>query len=425
MRSIPCSPKCKIVRQILLDHPLSYALTATTDVLVVYLQQFWKTVSKVPKTKDTIRFKLDIQEIMYTVDMFHDTLYLPVETPDNPFIAPVNIEIIESFMNRFGYQGVVDKDVIQYPRFTKLIIADLMKKFPSISLILEEDYHSIKDDIPLIRATDDYKEYEMVFVGVVVPMNQPQSVVSTEGTHKTKPRAHRTPTLTAASPQGKKRKQSVVEGGQDDESYASKFANSMLHDDVDDYGDRIEPRSHNKHPEIVNDDDNEEEKKYEKKDYEMGILEIRTENMQTLIPTPPRSPRIILSSDKNINQELTRVLTIFDRTRMEPTLNDMLSNQFRNDEEYAYHLEQATHFMKNQTVWESRQEDIRRPIPKPLVFYKPQRIPNEPLRYLYNKDLFFLKNGNTEEKKYVLSLHKIHAESFLEVDLEEMMNRWV
>ncbi|GKC02795.1 hypothetical protein Tco_0994405, partial [Tanacetum coccineum] len=84
---------------------------------------------------------------------------------------------------------------------------------------------------------------------------------------------------------------------------------------------------------------------------------------------------------------------------MEATLNDMLSNQFRNDEEYAYHLEQATHFMKNQTVWESRQEDIRRTIPKPLVFYKPQRNPNEPPRYLYNKDLFFLKNGNTEEKK--------------------------
>ncbi|GKB82543.1 hypothetical protein Tco_0949438 [Tanacetum coccineum] len=267
----------KTLWHILLNHPLSYALTATTDVPAVYLQQFWKTVSKVPKTKDTIRFKLDTQEIMYTVDMFHDTLYLPVETPDNPFIAPVNIEIIESFMNRFGYQGVVDKDVIQYPHFTKLIITDLMKKFPSISLILEEDYHSIKDDIPLIRATDDYKEYEMVFLRVVVPMNQPQPVVSTEGTHKTKPRAHRTPTLTAASPQGKKRKQSVVEGGQDDESYASKFANSMLHDDVDDYGDMIEPRSHNKHPKIVDDDDNDEEKKYEKKDYEMGILEIRTE----------------------------------------------------------------------------------------------------------------------------------------------------
>ncbi|GJR66673.1 hypothetical protein Tco_0012738 [Tanacetum coccineum] len=50
---------------------------------------------------------------------------------------------------------------------------------------------------------------------------------------------------------------------------------------------------------------------------------------------------------------------------------------------------------------------------------------NEPPRYLYNKDLFFLKHGNTEEKKYILSLHKIHAERFPEADLEEKMNRWV
>ncbi|GKA99512.1 hypothetical protein Tco_0827506 [Tanacetum coccineum] len=190
------------------------------------------------------------------------------------------------------------KDVIQYPRFTKLIIVDLMKKFTSISLRLEEDYHSIKDDIPLvsvytmgnvtvrgvlisdalltkgIRSTDDYKEYETVFVNVVVLMNQPQPIVSTQGTHRSTPRAHRTPTLTIASPRGKKRKKSiretsspqkslkvtikqkqVVEGGKDKESYADKFVASMIHNDDDNSSDRIEPGSHKEHPEIVDDDD--------------------------------------------------------------------------------------------------------------------------------------------------------------------------
>ncbi|GJX05156.1 hypothetical protein Tco_0191072 [Tanacetum coccineum] len=52
-----------------------YAFTATVDVPVVYLQQFWKTCSKVPETKDTIKFKLDIQEITYIVDMFRDTSF--------------------------------------------------------------------------------------------------------------------------------------------------------------------------------------------------------------------------------------------------------------------------------------------------------------------------------------------------------------
>ncbi|GKC68513.1 hypothetical protein Tco_1101111, partial [Tanacetum coccineum] len=117
-----------------------------------------------------------------------------------------------------------------------------------------------------------------------------------------------------------------------------------------------------------------------------------------------------------------RVPTIFDHARMEATLNDRLSNQIRNAEEYAYHLEQATNFMENQIVWESRQEDIRRSIPKPLIFYGPQRNLNEPPGYFYNKDLFFLKNGNTEEKNYILSLYKIHTELFPEADLEEKMN---
>ncbi|GJW78608.1 hypothetical protein Tco_0140290 [Tanacetum coccineum] len=41
------------------------------------------------------------------------------------------------------------------------------------------------------------------------------------------------------------------------------------------------------------------------------------------------------------------VPTIFDRARMEATLNDMLSIQFKNAEEYAYHLEQIINFMEN------------------------------------------------------------------------------
>ncbi|GKC17873.1 hypothetical protein Tco_1014655 [Tanacetum coccineum] len=640
-----------------------------------------------------------------------------METPKNLFVAPVNIQTIEAFMSKVGYQGVVDKvrafymnnvaqpwktlfkvfnrclttrtsghnqtkinilqlfhavinqtnvdyaallwwdfinnvfqkkEAIQYPRFIKLIIADLMKKFPNIPQRIDEDYHSIKDDIPLvsvyttgnvlvqgmliidecltkeIRATDDFKEYEMVFMN-------------------------------------------VVEGEKDD----------------DDSKDRLEPGSHKKNLKHVDDYDD-EEKVDEKKDAEMGSLETRTVEMQTPIPTTPRSPRTILYSDKNITQELMdtvslptattsknphskqrissrynhlpgvlrlmcrrqgymiqnmeqkcvttkyfwkthkkvdqvlhtivpqlaeratddliennlkpsiaatiiedhdafrsevldlvsqefnaqapkiieelfknyvqsnviqvhpttttstettssadlqqqlylkmkrslqdqandpvlwevlkrkfeksstsntscrdddihsqrhddhqeddappegekrvkrhkaskssksargssskhsakdsttyvskqqqqqewdawveetvidedevipkdetpelitelqnvdkHVPTIFDRARIEATLNDMLSNQFKNAKEYAYHLEQTTNFIENQIVLESRQKDIRRPVPRPLIFFGPQQNPNEPLRYLYNKDLFFLKNGNTKEK---------------------------
>ncbi|GKC07645.1 hypothetical protein Tco_0999255 [Tanacetum coccineum] len=191
LQSILCSLKCKIVGQILLDHPLSYALTVTTDVPVLYLQQFWRTVSKVPGPKDTIKFMLDTQEFTYTVDMFCDILHFLVETLENPFFTPVNIETIEAFMNRVGYQGVVDK-----------VSAFYMKN-------LAQPWQTMfKDDIPLvsvytngnilirgmliqdaflteeIRATDDFKDYETVFMNVDVPMNQPQPVVSTQGIHR-------------------------------------------------------------------------------------------------------------------------------------------------------------------------------------------------------------------------------------------------
>nr|GEW94365.1 hypothetical protein [Tanacetum cinerariifolium] len=73
--------------------------------------------------------------------------------------------------------------------------------------------------------------------------------------------------------------------------------------DDDESDDRLEPGSHKENLEYIDDDDD-EEKVDEKKDGDMGSLDTSTEEMQTPIPTPPRSPKTILSSDKNITQEL-------------------------------------------------------------------------------------------------------------------------
>ncbi|GJT43491.1 hypothetical protein Tco_0952206 [Tanacetum coccineum] len=76
--------------------------------------------------------------------------------------------------------------------------------------------------------------------------------------------------------------------------------------DDDDSDNRLEPGSHKDNPETVDDDaDNYVEKVDEQETGEIGSLETRTDETQTTIPTPPRSPRTILSSDKNITQELT------------------------------------------------------------------------------------------------------------------------
>ncbi|GKD81159.1 hypothetical protein Tco_1347998 [Tanacetum coccineum] len=205
------------------------------------------------------------------------------------------------------------KESIQYPRFIKLIIADLMKKFPNIPKRLEEEYHSIKDDVPLLR------------------------------TNRNTPRAPKTPTVFASPQESKKRKQTaresssrrviiknkkpntpsipppgddrerdemakatilsltlhktaldaeakenitkvqeileqeeidkLVDGDEDEDSYASAFANSVINNDDDDTGSMLEPENHKKHPEHVSDDD-EMKKKDEEVEKEKEVVEI-------------------------------------------------------------------------------------------------------------------------------------------------------
>nr|GEU98236.1 hypothetical protein [Tanacetum cinerariifolium] len=283
--------------------------------------------SKVPDTKDTITFMLDTQQITYTVDMSRDTIQLPVETPKKPFVAPTNIHTIEAFMNRVGYQGVVDKVSAFYKKNlaqpwqtmfklfnrclttrtsghdqTKINILQLFhvvfnQTHVDYAALLwhEEDYHSIKDDVSLvsvyitgnvlvrgmlildafltaeIREKDVFKEYETVFMKVDVPMNQPQLVVSTQGTHRITPSAHRSPTVSASPPKSKKRKQITGESSLPRKSLKITITQKQLVEmDDDDSEDRIEPESHKDNPEVFDDDDHKER---EKQDDEMGSLE--------------------------------------------------------------------------------------------------------------------------------------------------------
>ncbi|GKA83823.1 hypothetical protein Tco_0805418 [Tanacetum coccineum] len=78
--------------------------------------------------------------------------------------------------------------------------------------------------------------------------------------------------------------------------------------DDDDPEDRLEPESHKENPEHVDDDDNEE---------------------KTPIPTIPRPPRKILSSDKNIVQELTNTaLTLTATTSKDPHSKTRIPNKY-------------------------------------------------------------------------------------------------
>ncbi|GJV16736.1 hypothetical protein Tco_1362059 [Tanacetum coccineum] len=249
------------------------------------------------------------------------------------------------------------KNIIQYPRFTKLIIDDIMEKFESIHKRLEEDYHTIKDDTQLVNV---YTTREVTVHEMMIPNDLLTDKKKRKGTQvagetssprkslKIRFKQQNPISTTPIPPSDDRERDEIIEASQlsislektakvyeeqqnvavveetlleedvekivegDDDLDGTEFADTVLLSD-EDSGDMLEPGSHKENPK-KNDDD------VEKKDYKKdaddddhtnhalirtqvpGSLEIRTQKMHTPIPSPPRSPRINLSSDKAIDQ---------------------------------------------------------------------------------------------------------------------------
>ncbi|GKA04048.1 hypothetical protein Tco_0676829 [Tanacetum coccineum] len=266
------------VGQIMIDHALNYALTTTADVPTVYIQQFWKTVKQVPNANDIIRFTIDKETITYTI---------------------------------VGREGIIDK------------------KFPSIAQRLDENYHSIKDDIPLVSV---YTTGNVIVRGILildVPMIKPQPVKSAQGTNRT-PRATKTPTPNAEVAQ-KKRKSKAV----------ARESNSIFQDD-DDSSNKIKPGSHKENLEVVDDNDVDENVDKEKKNDEVEEKKDNKNNdnddhvdhtltrgkelMANVSPTPGNT-----SKDPNMSQRTSSTSKTVPGSVAEPSRrHDQLSEQLKN-----------------------------------------------------------------------------------------------
>ncbi|GJR10913.1 hypothetical protein Tco_0793565 [Tanacetum coccineum] len=374
------------------------------------------------------------------MDMFHSTLKLSVETLENPFIAPASLEYIQLFMKIIGYQGDVDK-VSAF--FTKNLAQSWQTMF--------KDYHSIKDNIPLvsvsttgnvtvrgmqtldefitddIRVTEEYKEYEKKkkrkqVSGETSLLKKSLKVTIQQVKQSTTPipppsddkemdkiakaillslTMHKTAIIVEVQENVAKVQEKILEediakmvDGKNEESYSSEFAYSIFQDDDDDSSNRIEPRSHKKNPKTVDvDDENEKEKKDDKKDDDndddnnddhtdhtlvkaqmAGSLETRNKKMQTLIPSPPRSPRTNLSSDKSLSQELTDTVSPSPATTsQDQSKTKRISNKYR-------HLPGALHRMGRvvvDTIIQERdafQDEVPALISKEFVNHAPKII---------------------------------------------------
>ncbi|GKD61056.1 hypothetical protein Tco_1298565 [Tanacetum coccineum] len=207
------------------------------------------------------------------------------------------------------------KNVIQYPRFTKLITTDLMEKYKSIPKRLEEDYQTIKDDNPLRKRKGKQ---------AVKESSSPKKSL------KIKIRQLKPTSTTHLPPSDDQERDDLIEATQlslalDKTAKVYKEQQNVAAvENDDDFSDSLKLGSYKENP---SKNDNDDEKKDGKKDDDdnddddnhddhalirtrvTGSSEIRTEKMQTPIPSPLRSPRTDLSSDRANNQELTVFVT--------------------------------------------------------------------------------------------------------------------
>nr|GEU68048.1 hypothetical protein [Tanacetum cinerariifolium] len=219
----------------------------------------------------------------------------------------------------------------------------------------------------------------------------------------------------------------IIEG-KDEESFAREFFDFVFLDEDSDTS--IELESHKKNPKEVVDDV--QEKKDDKKEEDDDDLTVsrKSENPQNhVVPTlflqefVAHALKIIKeifkihiqnmvvnvhsttsASTATILFDLKYLLYLKMKMDLQAQVADLeLWDVLRAKFEKS---SAATGVCKTNTF--RKQEDLKRPKPNALVFYGSQRNPYEPPRYLYNKDLFFLKYGNTEEKRSCVIWERVH-----------------
>nr|GEU82576.1 hypothetical protein [Tanacetum cinerariifolium] len=183
-------------------------------------------------------------------------------------------------------------------------------------------------------------------------------------------------------------------------------------------------------------------------------LETREHKKKTPIVAPPRSHRIDLSLDKRAKHLMRVVARVTKyRNNMFKTMEKNFVHR-RNVENLCVKIVESLDKEVPSMVVERTDQDVKANlclmvqeemqneitsvkdelssmVSQEIVATTPQKIKEFLWHYMQNHaitlqppDLFYLKNANTEARKYALSLHNIHATAFSEDELEELLTRW-
>ncbi|GJT02763.1 hypothetical protein Tco_0823932 [Tanacetum coccineum] len=148
------------------------------------MQQFWHTITYNLESK-TYFFTLDDQSFEVNADLLHDALQITPKDFDHLFVTPPPHDKIVSFIKKIGYLGTLDqvskmidsrqisakrKELLPFPRFTKLIIQHIFSHHNTVFKRLQSEKHRITLDAVLGNLKFSNKGAYDLINGIAIPM---------------------------------------------------------------------------------------------------------------------------------------------------------------------------------------------------------------------------------------------------------------
>nr|GEY96815.1 hypothetical protein [Tanacetum cinerariifolium] len=361
--NIPCSKECRIVGQILVDHALIYALTATADVLESIpkrLKEGYHTIKDdTPLVNMYTSREVTVRGMQIPNDLMRDEIkdtqaykdYMKDDDRERD-------EIIEATQLSLA----IDKTSKVYEEQQNVVVVEIR--------ILEEDVEK------LVKGEDESSGSD--FADTMLLSDKDSGYKIEPGSRKEKPEE-------IVNDGKMKDDDAKIDEKKDDDESSQVVVPTLISQEFDAHASKIieelfrihmhntvrclRKRDHDDHP----GDDAPLKGEKSPKRQKTSRSSKSTKGSSSKQPAKESNTS---ASEQPQQQDFDawRVPTIYDHERMEATIKDMLSNQFRDAKEYAYHLKQAKNYMKNQVVWESRQDDLSRPKKDAPLFYEEKRV---------------------------------------------------
>nr|GFC30548.1 hypothetical protein [Tanacetum cinerariifolium] len=117
----------QVVYDVLRNFPFFKAFLVTADVPEIYMQELWATAKL---HQHSIRFKMDTRKSVLDLEAFREMLHISPRIPSQSFV-----------------ELPFEEEILEFLRFTKVIIDYFMTRKPSIPRRNKINWHYVRDDV--------------------------------------------------------------------------------------------------------------------------------------------------------------------------------------------------------------------------------------------------------------------------------------